>query len=393
VPTGEWSGNLTVNLAAPLIRNDVTRAWRAVRTVAVIVHEFSEYPWWRVRELIEDDGRAVVVAVTAEVGVELHTPAFAVVSLERLSSGGQAPEGVASRRVEIRSASGAQLPEGVALPEELEPKEGHIGVEALVHALQPRADACAWAWLSNSTTELDDADAASVEYFGYRRRTFRLGREGYAGEAGQRAYKLYTWAVSDMSPDRILAIRQVVSLYDGETLPSAPEDVIRAAEPLYLALRAGEVAAVLDSQRQARAIAVDAARESAAAAQSAAKSAAERTIAALAAVAGIAVANATAVLSARDSRALAVSVAVLFGFLAIWTIFVEGPAMQAPISSFTADLPTIGHLLGQADRTAIVGMQALKAATRAVWRVRIAAPIVYLSGAVVSIAVAHYRFG
>jgi hypothetical protein len=278
------------------------------------------------------------------------------------------------------------------LPEQLEPAEGHLGAKKLIETLRTRADACAWAWLSNSTTPRDDQSAATVEYFGYRRRDFALPPEGYVAASGERASKAYTWATAEASPDRILAIRQVVSLYDGATLPDAPQDVIRAAEPLYLALRAGEVAAVLESQRQARGIAVEAARESAAAAQSAAKSAAERTIASLAAVAGVAVANATAGLVAKDARELALGIAALFGFLAMWAISIEGPAMRAPISSFKVDMPIIGHLLGPADRTAILGMRVLKTASHAVLRARIATPIIYLSGAAVTLLVAHYRF-
>jgi hypothetical protein len=121
----------------------------------------------------------------------------------------------------------------------------------------------------------------------------------------------------------------------------------------------GVVAAVLETQRQARSIAVDAARSAADAAQTGAKSTAERTIVSLAAVAGIAVANATAVLSKADARGIAVGIAVLFVFLAAWAIFVEGPTMRAPLKSFASDLPTIGYLLPEADRAAILGMDAL----------------------------------
>lgn len=127
-------------------------------------------------------------------------------------------------------------------------------------------------------------------------------------------------------------------------------------------------------------------------AQAAAKSATERTIASLAAVAGIAIANATAVLSDTNARGIALGIAGLFVFLAAWTIFVEGPTMRAPLASFAADLPTIGYLLPETDRAEVLNMQALKTASHAVLRVRIAAPIVYLAGAVISVAVAHYEF-
>jgi hypothetical protein len=391
---GEWSGDLSVDLAAPLQQQESgARAWRAVRTTAVIAQALAAYPWWRTGELIHDNKRPVVIAVVDEGGVDIQTPTFAVVSLDRLASAGPAPGVMGQRRAQVQSSSAGRLPDGLPLPEELELKEGSTGAAALAKSLRQRAEACAWAWLSNATTISADNAHMTLEYFGYRRRTFKLGVAGYTAAAGQRAFHMYAWATAEPSPDRILAIRQVVSLYERDELPDRPEDIVQAAEPLYQALRAGEVAAVLESQRQARSIAVDAARESADAAQSAAKSATERTIASLAAVAGVAVANATAVLSAADARAIAIGIAALFAFLAVWAIVIEGPGMRAPLDSFTTDLPTIGHLLPPSDRTAILGMQALKAASHAVLRVRVAAPCVYIVGAIITLAVAHYKFG
>src|SRR5262249_51888918 len=119
----------------------------------------------------------------------------------------------------------------------------------------------------------------------------------------------------------------------------------------------------------------------------------ERTITSLAAVIGIAVANATQVLSAADSRAIAIGIAAVFIFLTGWAIFVEGPAMRAPLDSFASDLPIIGYLLPSEDRTDILGMQALTKAKRAVLRIRIAAPCVYVAGALITIGVAHFKFG
>jgi hypothetical protein len=391
---GEWSGDLSVNLAAPFQQQDSgARSWRAVRKISVVVDEVAAYPWWRAGELIHDGDRPVVIAVVDESGVAAQTPAFAIASLDRLTGPGPTPPGTGQRRVQLQSCGLAQLPDSLPLPEELEISEGSTGATALADLLRPRADACAWAWLSNATTISADNTSVTLEYFGYRRLMFNLGQQGYTSGAGQRALRMYLWATSEPSPDRVLAIRQVLSLYGQHDLPRQPEDVVRAAEPLYQALRAGEVAVVLESQLQARSMAVDTARSSADAAQAAAKSATERTIASLAAVAGIAVANATAVLSAANAQAIAIGIAAIFLFLAGWAIFIEGPAMRAPLDSFTADLPVIGHLLSPADRTAILSMQALRKASQVVLRVRIAAPCVYIAGAMITIGVAHFKFG
>jgi hypothetical protein len=392
---GEWSGDLTVSLAAPLNAYDRERAWRAIRTSDVIADSITTYPWWRSGELIHDGSRGVIVAVTNESPVQVQTPSLAVVSLDQFEGTGPVVPGVNARRAAVRSATTTQLPVDLPLPEELEPGPNSIGGAAVIEGLRPRCEATAWAWLSNAVELGEDEPGgyATLEFFGYRRRTFRVGAPGYTAAPGQRAYQMYTTATQEPSPDRVLAIRQVVSLHDGPDLPAQPNDIARAAEPLYQALRAGEVAAVLETQRQARSIAVDAARSAADAAQTGAKSAAERTIASLAAVAGIAVANATAVLSKADARAIAVGIAILFVFLAAWAIFVEGPTMRAPLKSFASDLPTVGYLLPEADRAAVLGMDALKTAANAVLRVRILAPFVYATGCTLTLVIAHSRFG
>ncbi|HEY3735540.1 MAG TPA: hypothetical protein VGL63_16650 [Streptosporangiaceae bacterium] len=401
---GEWRGDLSVNLAAPLQQQEENgdRAWRAVRRTAVITTQLAAYPWWRTGELIRAGQRPVVIAVTDEDGVLAQTPAFAVVSLDQLtgtgpSPGGPTPGGLGQRREQVQASSAGQLPDGLPLPEELD-LEAVVGagpladaLRPLADALRPRAEACAWAWLSNAARVT--GDRVTLEFFGYRRRAFSLGPAGYTGQDGQRALRMYTRATAESSPDRVLAIRQVVSLYEQDELPGKPEDIVRAAEPLYQALRAGEVAAVLDSQREARSSAVDAASQSADAAQGAAKAATERTIASLAAVAGIAVANATAVLSAADSRAIAIGIAAIFLFLAGWAIFIEGPMLKEPLDSFRADLPVIGHLLPPGDQAAILGMRALRKAEEAAGRVRVAAPCVYAAGAVITLGVAWFKFG
>jgi hypothetical protein len=388
---GSWRGDLSVHLRSPFYAQAPQVAWRVVRTVAVLVDTFAAYPWWRAAELIREGDRPVIVVVTNEDGVVFDTPSFHVVSLN-LVQGASVPTGVAKRRQEVQSCSAARLPGGVALPEELMSSDESSADERLARELKPKAEACAWAWLSNAVVVDDLAARARLEFFGYRRKTFEVTAEGYVADLG-RAYNAYRWATVEESPDRVLAVRQVVSLQDGDALPLRPDDVVTAAEPLYRALRAGEVAVVLETQRQARSIAIDTARQSAEAAQAAAKSAAERTIASLAAVAGIAVANATSVLSAEDARAIAIGIAALFLFLGLWAIFVEGPPMRSPIASLADDLPMIGYLLTEKERAAVLDMSVVQKAKRGVLRIRVVTPIVYALGAALSLGVAHARFG
>jgi hypothetical protein len=80
--------------------------------------------------------------------VTSQTPAFAIVSLDRLTGPGPMPPGTGQRRVRLQSCGAGQ------------------------------------AWLSNATT-ISAADAYAVlGYFGYRRLTFNLGPEGYIADAG-----------------------------------------------------------------------------------------------------------------------------------------------------------------------------------------------------------------
>jgi len=223
---------------------------------------------------------------------------------------------------------------------------------------------------------------------------FSLGGDGVSQEGvADEAYRLYRWATADQSPDRVLAVRQVVSLHPGPDLPDRPADVRQAAEPLYRALRSSEVAAVLDTQRQARAIAIETARQSAEAAQAAAKSATERTIASLGAVAGVVVVNATAVLKSADARGLAIAIAAFLCFLAAWAVFVEGPAISRPLRDLRSDFGTIARLLDATEREAILGMSTIKSVEWRACAARVSAPFVYLAAAAVSLLIAHFRFG
>ena len=126
---GEWSGDLTVSLAAPLNAYDRERAWRAIRTSDVIAESITTYPWWRSGELIHDGSRGVIVAVTNEspVQVQVQTPSLAVVSLDRFEGTGPVVPGVNARRAAVRSAATNQLPVDLPLPEELEPGPNSIG--------------------------------------------------------------------------------------------------------------------------------------------------------------------------------------------------------------------------------------------------------------------------
>lgn len=387
--TGTWKADATVYLAKPLSDVEPSIAWRVVRGLKPIEDLIGTLPWWRMAEMVRDPaGPVAFVALGAD--VDYRTPTLAIVAPDRLPIVGLQTE-LPGRRSALETTAGALLPPTVVLPEELV-AESPLVAETLRDALSRRAGALSWGWLSDSVHI--DSDAATLEFFGYRRVAFPLGGDGVSQEGvADEAYRLYRWATADQSPDRVLAVRQVVSLHPGPELPDRPADVRQAAEPLYRALRSSEVAAVLDTQRQARAIAIETARQSAEAAQAAAKSATERTIASLGAVAGVVVVNATAVLKSADARGLAIAIAAFLFFLAAWAVFVEGPAISRPLRDLRSDFGTIARLLDAAEREAILGMSTIKSVERRACAARVSTPSVYLAAAAVSLLIAHFRFG
>lgn len=387
---GTWRGDVSVQLHIALQEQDEQVAWRVVRTLGVIEEEFAKYPWWRASELVRAQTKPVIFVVAGETDITYASYSFSITSLEHLQTL-VIPNSISARLTDVQTCCAARIPGEVALPEELVPPPGTPSNSRIEQLLIPRAEACAWAWLSNEVTL--SGHTAKMEFLGYRRKSFELDDTGYVPVSNKRVYPTYRWATMENSPDRVLAIRQVMSLQDGDTLPVEPDDILAAAEPIYTALRTGEVAAVLEMRQQARNVAIDTARQSAEVAQTAAKSASGRAIATLGAVASIAVARATAVLSAKDSREIAVGITALLLFLAFWAIFIEGPPIRTPLTSLELDFPRIAYLLTQTEREEILSMNVLQKAKSDVRKVRIAAPSLYLVTAVVVMIVAHARFG
>lgn len=239
---GTWMATASLNLAAPLTEADPTCAWRVVRRIEVLEHALSERPWWRVADLIEAPSMPVVYVVLDEPELDYVTGGFAVVGIARVEDFAR-PHGVEQKRTSVRAAAAPMLPDGIPLPEQLYATSS-APVSKLDGILKSRAAACAWAWLANSVTA--EGDIGKIEFFGYRRVQFSAGADGITdGEATEDSLNLYRWATAETSPDRILAVRQVVSLNEGPELPSSALDVRRAAEPLFTALRSDAITEVL----------------------------------------------------------------------------------------------------------------------------------------------------
>lgn len=384
---GTWTATASLNLAAPLIAADSSCAWRVLRRIDVVEHALAERPWWRIADLIEPidtPSMPVVYVVLDDPGHNYVTDGFAVVGIARVEDFAR-PNGVEQKRISVKAAGAPMLPDGIPLPEQLYAKCSAT-FSKLDGILKSRAAACAWAWLASSVSA--ERDSGKIEFFGYKRVQFSVGAEGITdGEAAEESLNLYQWATAETSPDRILAVRQVVSLNDGPKLPSSASDVRRAAEPLFAALRSQAITEVLRSQREARALAIETAQKSSEAARSASKSVVERTIASLAAVGGVALASASKVITRDQGGDLALAIGTYLLVLVLWSFFVEGPGITNPLQALEDDLKLVGDLLSPEERTRIMTVESVKLARREATVARVAAPLAYLGGATVALVV------
>src|SRR5258707_8860117 len=123
----------------------------------------------------------------------------------------------------VSTATAAVLPSDICLPEELLAR-GTRADNELSGVLRSYAAASAWARLAKSVSVIDDSKAL-LEFFGFQRVRIEIGRDGLDDANAQRtSISMYAWATAEISPDRILAIRQVVSMYgDARVLRSADD--------------------------------------------------------------------------------------------------------------------------------------------------------------------------
>jgi hypothetical protein len=385
---GRWVIDVVLDLAAPLSSAYPGTSWRVVRDNKVLEGAFAG-PWWRIGDFL-DSGKTVVVLV-GEATPPCGGNRLAVRSLEEYQAPEELPT-VNSKREAVESACGRH--DSLPLPEDLV-QIGHLGSGPFANKLQASAAALAWAWLATEVEPLNSSAAFSttttrLAFFGYRRLEVTLGPEGITEEpTALAALQLYRWATDEESSDKIVAIRQVASVYDSTELFESARDVERAAAPIYKALRAGAISDLLEAQSAARGVVFDAARQAAAGAVDGSKSVAERTLASLGALGGLILAQSTTHIPLYLIRDAGEGLAGFLVFLALWAIFVEGPSLSPPLRSLSSDLKASSPLLTSDVLKSIVDMASVSRARHAVCRIRWLAPIVYLSAAAVAAILAY----
>jgi hypothetical protein len=194
------------------------------------------------------------------------------------------------------------------------------------------AAACASIWSAVSSVHTK----TNVEFFGYKRVNFDLPVVWAAGTV-HGALRLREWTFSEKSADRLLALRQIISLYTEPPFDYVDE-ILESADPIYFALRSDATAEALRDTRDAESHAQQAVRLSAQGAVDLAKLAGERTLAGLVAVGAAAIANVTEVLDAEVTTTILGFIAGYFGLILALFLLVDRRAIALPIEQLESEI-------------------------------------------------------
>lgn len=236
----------------------------------------------------------------------------------------------------------------------------------------------------------DPAAAPVLEFYGYKRVTLTLpALDAWTEQQTEDALRLRRWAFAESSPDRLLAIRQVVSLYDGDEALENARDVQASAEVVYTGLRTDAVAEAVKSNREAYTQAQDTVRQAVKNAQDLIKAAAERLLATLAAIGAVVIARANTTLGDDTSRGLMLLIAGFLILLAVASAVFEGPLLAQPIRCLGDDLAHQASLLSDAQREKVTQTPSLLATRKRLNALRWAVPGTYLVFAVAIIALGY----
>lgn len=261
-------------------------------------------------------------------------------------------------------------------PSALEPLSEALTFDAVTASVASAFAYRVWAPLANDVS----ADEARLTFTGVRVTTAApLASCEMDATLLLDTQRLYRWAYQDQHPDRLLSIRQVCSLYDGDEALRRPGDVLASAEAVFFGLRTEAVAEVMKGARDAQAQAMDAIRQSVKAVQDLTKSATERLLASLVAIAAVVVANSTRALSDDVGRNLLLLVAGFLAVLAACSLFLEGPLLSLPLAKLDEDLKAGNPFLTDANRKRASSLPSIGATRRRVAVTRAVVALTYIA--------------
>lgn len=235
------------------------------------------------------------------------------------------------------------------------------------------------AWKMIASDVFEENGKVFVDIRGLKRTRFELPNpNSYSLEDAKAVYRLYSWTFYDKSPDRLLATRQVVSLYSDSDAIKYSADILESAQVVYAGLRNDSVAEALRNVREAESRALDTVRASVRSVQDLAKSATERLLASLVAVGGVVVADDTHSVSIHTGRLLLLIIVAFIGFLALVAAVIEGPLLSLPFDKLGADLEGVISPMSEEQRRRIITLPSVEATKRQVLILRIFIPSVYV---------------
>lgn len=235
-------------------------------------------------------------------------------------------------------------------------------------------------WAVTASEVVVEDHQVSLDFLGFKRVRIALPPpENLGSVAVAGALKLRRWVFHDASPDRFLAVRQVVSLYQGAEALTCPGDVLASAEIIYIGLRSNAVAEVVTSTREAQSQTLDTVRQTLQAVQDLSKGATERLLAALVAIGGVVVANASQSLSDHVGRELMLLVAAFLVGLGLFAIIVDGPLLSLPLETIDSDLRAGVPLLTEEQLQKVTAIPSAVATKRKVKLLRWIVPAVYMA--------------
>lgn len=261
------------------------------------------------------------------------------------------------------------------------PPDVRLPWQDVIDRCQAFAALATWTLVANNVQV--NQDCVQLEVLGFKRITLILPDPDLLSPAiCAETLDLRAWAFHDASPDRLLALRQVISLYQGEEVFAHAIDIRDSAEVIYVGLRSNAVAEVVKSSREAQRHAQETVRQTLKSVQDLLKSTMERFLASLVAIAAVLIANVNHSLPDNISRNLLLLTSAFLAMLALFAIFVEGPLVSLPLKNLTGDLRDGTTLLTESQRNGIADMASVSSTRSRVRLVRFVVPGLYVAVAV-----------
>jgi hypothetical protein len=386
--SGRWTAVADIEPAQAMrAANDVFR-WVVLRDAAAVSRLLFSQPWWDLAALVQHERPLIILIQSAGSDLRVWTQSVLAATLDEITleevNGYHLTLDLPQMMPNLAPAT-APDPR-VLIP--LGTRGSSTEMTTIARSLRQPAAACCWAELASKVYV--EEDRAILEFFGLRREEWSMPASG-ADLEDQEITALFTlWRASTSSenPDRLLAVRQVVSLQTEAPWHKAA-DIDSASQPLYTAMRSEASGEALRTQREARALALSVARDTADSTLALAKSTVERTIAIFLSIGAVIVAETTKALTSSQASDLRTLLACILFALAPWSFLIEGRAITTPTAAFPDDLKTFSSLLSVSDRTEILATEGFVRARQQAWIARIAVPTAYIVAGILTLLVAN----